>query len=778
MNSLAMRFATKVYEHCPKILPDIFADATEETIQKIPMKIGPAISTEGPKLADVAKKSLFNRARESFAYGYSVPSNDEKDFAPLYESTYMYATTPSKDRLFKFANLNQGEKGISSIGPCTTLCNNVAVNTTSVAKKSLFHLAREKLVESVRIPFRSNGSMGQIFQKLLPFSDLPPLTVPKDLPTVPKNMLVQSAPNSTPIVQDPSTTNILDGFSGKKLSWEKHAKLFPKHRFGAIGKFFSEFTESLPRLPNNQPPKPKLFFEGYGTMGQKFRRPDISQANESHYVSATTPSKHTLFNIANLNQGEKEISPIGSCSSLCDNALAANTPSVAKTSLFQLARETWAEGISFRTNNSMEQEFGLSNTPDTATQPKAIASETAQHMISSIHNAGAAPPPPQTNTSGDVPVGPSNPGTSLPPVAETPASWNNNLAFSSTTKVSKFFKEIGKGIVTFPARTLGLLPTQAPSDSSPPQADKVPRIISESPNTSIIEEYWNDGTGESPPRDWFSTAKSAMSLAIRGGGGYVSEGPADSESGRALSSTTACSPKAPSPPQTTDKRGIIQQAVEGVSDFATRAFLKTAGTGLRLWWWSFRTSAIALVPDRCKDAAGKVSAGIDKIPAELRIPAVVFASLALIGAYSYLRRSRAAEPTDDDGQGHFPLSRQPSREQTPSMIEYQMLNQMAQLQAQLAQMQKASQLDGAKKQSAETNPQPAVIINKNRYYNSPPPEAVPEKPAKASAKKAKPGETSISLDVDYYNADGKKNTAASRSNQRGLTNNQEAQNGM
>jgi hypothetical protein len=113
------------------------------------------------------------------------------------------------------------------------------------------------------------------------------------------------------------------------------------------------------------------------------------------------------------------------------------------------------------------------------------------------------------------------------------------------------------------------------------------------------------------------------------------------------------------------------------------------------------------------------------------------------------------------------------------MIEYQMLNQMAQLQAQLAQMQKASQLDGAKKQSAsETNPQPAVIINKNRYYNSPPPEDVPEKPAKASAKKAKPGETAISLDIDYYNADGKEDTAASRSNQRRLNNNQETQNGI
>ncbi len=767
MNSLALpllKLATKAYEYCPRILPDIHADANEETIPKGPLKIGPAVPNEGPKLADVSKKNLFNCARESFDTGFTVPSKNDKDSAPLSESTYTYAATPSKTTLFKFANLNQGEKGVASTGSCSLCDNTLAANTTSVAKKSLFNLAREKFAEG--IPFRSNGSMGQIFQRPLPFSNLPTLSS-----IAPNNTPIPLASDSSTTVKAPSTTDILDGFSGKKLSWEKHAQLFPKHRFGAVSEFFAKFT-APPPLPNTPPFRPNPFFEGYGSMGQKFSLPNTpdtatqtnfsakdwldSELNESQYMYATIPSKHTLFKFANPNQGEKGVASTGPCS-LCDNTLAAHTTSVAKKSFFNLAREQWAKSIPFLTNNSLAQEFDLPNTPNAAPQTNVTVAETSPQMTSSIssHNAGATPPP-STNA---LPEGPNNVAAPSSPAPETNKSWDNNFARPIKWAL-KLITDTGKSI-----RKIGLLSTQTPSNNS---SASEPSLATTNPRDEIDDCWGNPGQTSAwtdsevdhiPPKNWFYTNFVQ----------YDAENAIVWESGQPLHLAKTSSSS--SPPQATDNRGWVQWTAEGLGRMGTSAFKWTTGTVFDFNMGICKGAVRAAVPG-LTDAYDTVSRGMEKIPPGLRIPAVAFAALALIGAYSYFRRSKETEPTDNDDQGNFPLTR---GGQAPSMIEYQMINQLAQLQAQLAQIQKASQLDGAKKQSApETKPQPAVIINKNRYYNSPPPEAVPEKPAKAPSKKAKPGETSVSLDVDYYNADGKEDTAASKNNQRHLTNNQEA----
>jgi hypothetical protein len=625
--------------------------------------------------------------------------------------------------------------------------------------------------------------MGQIFQRPLPFSDLPPLTS-----TSPNNAPIFVAPSNPTIGKDPSTTNILDGFSGKKLSWEKHATLFPKHRFGAIGEFFSKFTYQKPQLPNNPPPKPNPFFQGYGSMGQKFSPPNTpdtatqtnfsakdwndSGLNESQYIDAATPSKYTLFKFANLNQGEKGISATGSCS-FCDNALTANTATVAKKSLFNLAREQLAESISFQTNHSMGQTFGLPNTQDTATRTNVIAPETSKQMTIPIlsHNSRAATSPHQ--------------------VPETNKSWDNNLALSPIKRVAKLFLQTGKnlgGVVTFSARKLGLLSTQAPTNNSSAEEmspsiypwDNIDGYGEKSAQTSTNSKQLsnlNDGTGEpcsNQASTWLRSAKEVLIIAIKGRGGAVSENLIDLETGIPFPTTAV--------PPPTDKRGWVQWGVEGVAGMGGWAVKRTAANTFKFNWWLCKGAVLKLIPDDWFQAGGKISAGIDKIPPGLRIPAVAFASLALIGAYSYFRRSKATEPTDDDIQENFSLARRhgESTEPEPSRFQYQVSAQLAQLQSQIEQMrrEKAALPSPAPVVIPESKPQvPTVIINKNRkirYYNSPPPEAVAKKPAKALPKNTKPAETSVSLDVDYYNSDGKEDSAASSSNQHRLTNNQEA----
>ena len=207
---------------------------------------------------------------------------------------------------------------------------------------------------------------------------------------------------------------------------------------------------------------------------------------------------------------------------------------------------------------------------------------------------------------------------------------------------------------------------------------------------------------------------------------------------------------------------------------------KTVGNFIRFNFGVAKGAARELIPRPWRQAGGKVSAGIEKIPPELRIPAVAFASLALIGAYSYFRRSKATG-SDDDDQENFPVARrrsEPPKQPEPedSMLQYQ----MAQMQAQLAQIQRdaqrAEQQKLAQKQQPaspapivvpDSKPQsPAVIINKNYYYNSAPPatrEAIPAKQAKTSSTVKSEENASISLDVGYY-TDGKEDDAASSTN--------------
>src|SRR5277367_3340655 len=155
---------------------------------------------------------------------------------------------------------------------------------------SIWLLARQLALQLVTIPDIFADANEETIPKVP--SKIGLLAIPNEGPKL-ADVAKKSLFDSATTVKDPSTTNILDGFSGKKLSWEKHATLF---------------TEQKPQLPNNPPPTPNPFFQGYGFMGQKFslpKTPDTatqtnvaaegcnieSVLNES---SATTPSNHTL----------------------------------------------------------------------------------------------------------------------------------------------------------------------------------------------------------------------------------------------------------------------------------------------------------------------------------------------------------------------------------------------------------------------------------------------------------------------------------------------------